>query len=186
MLRVFFGLELPAEQRSSLAVQQFLLPLPQRSDPADFHLTLAFLGALPDAEVQAAHEAAETLQAAPFDLTISDLGLFGAERPRVVWAGVRPCPDLMRLQAKLDHALRRSGLQPDSRRFAPHVTLGRFTPPPLPEALRLERAVAETHFALPPFRVESLALFRVQEGRKSGRFQVLMRYPWRGGLVVGK
>ncbi len=92
MLRIFFGLELPEAQRAALALRQAMLPLPRRVDPADFHLTLAFLGERRDDEIEAAHEAALRVRAAPFELTVADLGLFGGEKPRVAWAGVLPCP----------------------------------------------------------------------------------------------
>lgn len=180
MLRVFFGLELPAAQRSALAVQQFLLPLPRLTDPVDFHLTLAFLGELPEPQVQAAHEAAEGLGAAPFDLTIAGLGTFGGEKARVAWAGVMPSEPLMRLQSRLTQALRLSGLDPEARRFTPHVTLGRFPPPPPDQAMRLERAVAETPLRLAPFRVDSFALFQSFTGVKTGKYPVLQRYPLAG------
>lgn len=180
MLRVFFGLDLPAAQRSALAVQQFLLPLPRVTDPVDFHLTLAFLGEVPEPQVQAAHEAAEALGGAAFDLTIAGLGTFGGERPRVAWAGVMPSEPLMRLQSRLIQALRLSGLEPEARRFIPHVTLGRFPPPPPEQAMRLERAVAETPLRLDPFRVDSFALYRSHTGVKIGKYEILMRYPLKG------
>jgi len=44
MIRAFLALDLPGDIRSALAVQQFLLPLPRRIEPALFHLTLVFLG----------------------------------------------------------------------------------------------------------------------------------------------
>jgi 2'-5' RNA ligase len=178
MMRVFFGLDIPAPQRSALAVQQFLLPLPKAQDPQDFHLTLVFLGELPEDRVEEAHQIAETLRLPAFDLTIADLGLFGGDRPRVVWAGVQPCEPLMRLQARLETALRRAGFDPDGRRYAPHVTLGRWSQALLPDqAMRLQRAVAETRFDLPPFRVEAFALFQSLPGVKQGRYPVLVRYP---------
>lgn len=177
-MRVFFGLEIPAPQRSALAVQQFLLPLPRAQDPQDFHLTLVFLGDLPENRVEEAHLVAETLRLPAFDLTIADLGLFGGDKPRVAWAGLQPCEPLMRLQAKLDHALRQAGFTPDSRRYAPHVTLGRWSQAlPPDQAMRLERAVATTRFDLPPFRVTEFALFQSLPGVKQGHYPVLATYP---------
>lgn len=180
MLRIFFGLELPEAQRAALALRQAMLPLPRRVDPADFHLTLAFLGERRDDEIEAAHEAALRVRAAPFELTVADLGLFGGEKPRVAWAGVLPCPPLDDLAARLVAALRQAGLDPEARRFTPHITLARFSRLPLPEALRLERAVAETSFRLDPFMVESFAMFRAHTGVKVGKYQALMRYPLEG------
>ncbi len=176
MMRVFFGLEIPGPQRSSLAVQQSLLPLPRKTDPQDFHLTLAFLGDLPEDRVEVAHELALDLRVPAFSLIIANLGLFGGARPRVAWAGVLPSAPLLRLHSKLDSALRRAGFTLDSRRFAPHVTLGRFAAPPPEVTMRLERGVAETAFQLEPFAVESLALYRAHPGVATARYQVMERY----------
>lgn len=177
-MRLFFGLEIPAPQRSALAVQQFLLPLPKVHDPQDFHLTLVFLGDLPEDRAEEAHLLAETLHLPAFDLTIADLGLFGGEKPRVAWAGVAPSEPLMRLQAKLETALRRAGFAVEARRYTPHVTLGRWSAAlPPDQAVRLTRAVAETRFDLEPFGVESFALFQSHPGVKEGKYQVLVRYP---------
>jgi RNA 2',3'-cyclic 3'-phosphodiesterase len=176
MMRVFFGLEIPAPQRSSLAVQQFLLPLPKKTDPHDFHLTLAFLGDLPEDRIEAAHHVALGLRAPGFALTIADLGLFGGLKPRVAWAGVVACPPLVHLQSKLDNALRRADFALDARRFTPHITLGRFAPPPPDVTLRLERGVAQTAFQLDPFHVGTFAMFRSYPGVATAKYQVLERY----------
>ena len=84
----------------------------------------------------------------------------------------------MALQAKVDTAARRAGAEPQARRFVPHVTLGRFRPPPLPEALRLERAVAMgAGFALPPFALHEMVLYESSLGGKSAQYTPLARYP---------
>lgn len=180
MIRAFLALALPEAVRSALTVQQFLLPLPRKADPAGFHLTLVFLGEVADAALEAAHEEFLRLKIAPFDLTVQGLGLFGGDRPRVAWAGVAPSDPLMRLQAKADHAARRAGLVPDARRFHPHITLGRF-PPPLAETMRLERAVAEGGgFACPPFTVQGMVLYQSQSGPQGPRYRALVDYPFSG------
>ena len=176
-MRIFFALDLPEAQRDALALRQAMLPLPRRVNPEDFHLTLAFLGELPDAQIEAAHEAAQRVRAAAFTLTVADLGLFGGEKPRLAWAGVLPCPELDDLAARLCAALRHAGIELEARRFNPHITLGRFWRLPPPEKMRLERAVAETSFRLDPFPVKDFAMFRSHLGVETGRYEVLMRYP---------
>lgn len=148
MIRAFLGLDLPGEIRSALAVQQFFLPLPRRVEPELMHLTLVFLGEVAEPALEAAHEAFAALKIAPFPLSLQGLGLFGGTRPKVAWAGVAPSDPLMRLQAKAEQAARGAGLAPEHRRFAPHVTLGRFPPPP-PTCQRPGRTTARRH---PPQR----------------------------------
>lgn len=178
MIRAFLGLDLPDDIRSALAVQQFLLPLPRRVDPALFHLTLLFLGEVRDSDLEAAHDRFAALKVAPFPLSLQGLGLFGGDRPQVAWAGVAASDPLMRLQAKSEQAVRLAGLAPEHRRFMPHVTLGRFPPPPPPQAASLERAVAETLFAAGPWQVRGMVLWQSHLGPKGPRYDPLAHYPF--------
>jgi len=178
MIRAFLGLDLPDDIRSALAVQQFLLPLPRRVEPALMHLTLIFLGEVAEPALEAAHEAFAGLKAAPFPLTLQGLGLFGGTRPKVAWAGVAPSDPLIRLQARAEHAARTAGLAPEHRRFTPHVTLGRFPPPAFAQAAALERAVAETPFTAGPWQVEEMMLWQSHLSPKGPRYDPLARYPF--------
>ncbi|SNX74607.1 2'-5' RNA ligase [Cereibacter ovatus] len=178
MIRAFVAIPLPEAVRSALAVQQFLLPLPRKVEPETFHLTLCFLGEVPDAVLEAAHEGFAAIVAPSFPLEIAGLGMFGGERPRVVWAGVRAGQPLERLQAKVERAARVAGAEPDSRKFTPHITLGRFAPPPPEDRMRLERAVAAgAGFHAGGFEVNQFVLYRSDPGGKGPRHQELARYP---------
>lgn len=182
MIRAFLGIALPEDLRAALAVQQFLLPLPRRVPPEDMHLTLVFLGEVPEAVLEAAHDGFAGLRAAPFDLALCGLGLFGGDRPRVAWAGVAAGPELPALQARAERLARVAGCPVAHRKFLPHVTLGRFAPPPLPDALRLERAIAEgAGFAAGPWAVRGLTLWQSRLGCGGPRYQVLAEYPLDGG-----
>ena len=66
----------------------------------------------------------------------------------------------------------------ETRRFRPHITLGRFPPPPPEEALRLERAVAaEGAFRAGALAVEEVVLYRSHPGRSAPRYEELAAYP---------
>lgn len=181
MIRAFLGIELPAEIRSALVVQQFLLPLPRKVEAASLHLTLVFLGEVGEPALEAAHEAFLTLRGLPFSLSLAGLGLFGGERPRVAWAGVAPSEPLAAIQARAERLARQAGCPVEHRRFLPHVTLGRFPAPPLAERLRLERAVAEgAGFRTPAWEVNALTLWQSHLGAGGARYEVLSDYPLRG------
>ncbi len=178
MIRAFVGIDLPDAVRSALAVQQFLLPLPHKVDPAQMHLTLVFLGDCSEPALEAAHEAFATLRDRRFSLSLQGLGLFGGDRPRAAWAGVLPSAPLGRLQSRVEHMARRAGCPVETRKFVPHVTLGRFRPPPLAIAATLERAVVlGAGFAAGPFEVSDLVLWQSHLGPKGARYEVLARYP---------
>jgi 2'-5' RNA ligase len=97
--------------------------------PKNLHFTLRFLGELPVAQVAravaATREAVKTVT--PFAVTIAGLGAFPTfERPQVVWVGSREGADALEaLAARIDEFLARERFPMDTRRFNPHLTLGR-------------------------------------------------------------
>ncbi|MEY4698218.1 MAG: 2,3-cyclic phosphodiesterase [Pseudomonadota bacterium] len=178
MIRAFLALDLPEAALTALRVQQFLLPLPRQVDPEQFHLTLVFLGEVPEPVLEAAHERFAALRMGRFSLRLQGLGLFGGARPRAAWAGVAPSEPLQRVQAKLHHAALAAGCPAESRRYHPHVTLGRFPPPPPEGAMRLERAVAMGGgFVTPDWEVREVVLFQSHLSAKGPRYDALARYP---------
>ncbi len=178
MIRAFLGIDLPHSVRGALQVQQFLLPLPRKVEAENLHLTLIFLGDCPEIALDAAHDGFEALRESRFSLALHGLGLFGRDKPRVAWAGVAPSPELMHLQAKVETIARRAGCPIDARKFVPHVTLGRFQPPPPADAIRLERAVAMGQgFRTEPWDVTELTLWRSHLTGKAPHYEMLTRYP---------
>lgn len=98
------------------------------------HLTLVFLGQTPLEQIGNAEHA---LRAAcqgigPLDLSIEGIGCFPSmNRPRVVWLGLQgDVAKLMTLQARVASALEGVGEHRESKRFSPHVTVGRIKEPP--------------------------------------------------------
>ena len=178
MIRAFIGIALPPAIRGAAQVQQFLLPLPRKVEPENLHLTLVFLGDCPDPALEAAHEGFEALRERAFPLALQGLGLFGKEKPHTAWAGLAPSAPLMHLQAKLETIARRAGCPLDPRKFTPHVTLGRFPPPPPDDAIRLERAIAPgMGFRSEPWQVTELTLWRSHLTGRGPQYQVLATYP---------
>lgn len=181
MIRAFLGLAIPPSLHPALMLEQALLPLPRRVDPADLHLTLAFLGDQPEPVLRDLDNALQRLRAPAFDLCLAGLGHFGGDRPRQVYAGVADCPPLMTLEARLSRLAQAQGLCVPHRRFVPHVTLGRFAPP-LPDAAdRLIRAVAARNlFRAPPFTVGAVTLFRSHLTRNGAHYDALAEYDLTG------
>jgi 2'-5' RNA ligase len=178
MIRAFLGIELPFPVRGACQVQQFLLPLPRKVDPENLHLTLVFLGDCPEPALEAAHEGFEALREARFNLSLQGLGLFGKGKPHTAWAGVALSSALVRLQAKVETIAHRAGCPVDARKFVPHVTLGRFSPPNLADTARLERAVAMgSAFRSEPWEVTRLTLWRSHLTGKGPLYDALAHYP---------
>ena len=146
----------PEEVRDELA--RFLEPRPGLTwtDPAQWHLTLAFCESVDTWRID---EFAERLESgarrhAPFRLRLAGAGAFpSVDRPRVLWAGVRGASvpgssgagsatastpsgsgessddDVRRLHAlstMARNAANAAGGSPDGARFRPHLTLARL------------------------------------------------------------
>ncbi len=93
------------------------------------HLTLNFLGDVPDRDIPDICKCIQTAIAGveEFEVEIVGIGAFPHhDRPRVVWAGVGFGRDeLSTLQARLAAALQQLGFASDRETFKPHLTLGR-------------------------------------------------------------
>jgi 2'-5' RNA ligase len=90
-----------------------------------WHITLAFLGEVPDeraADAAVAVQRAVAGQRAP-SLRLAGGGRFGRGRFTVLWAGVQG--ELRPLRQAVTRELRRGRLPFDAKRFHPHLTLAR-------------------------------------------------------------
>lgn len=126
MPRLFTGLEIPPDIGQSLSSLRGGLPGARWIDPENYHVTLRFIG---DIDGRAANEIAATLvriNRKPFEVSLRGLSSFGSKKPRAVVATVVPSRPLMELQAELERLLQRFGLDPEGRKFIPHVTLARL------------------------------------------------------------
>ncbi|RDJ20569.1 RNA 2',3'-cyclic phosphodiesterase [Bosea caraganae] len=126
MPRLFTALEIPAEVASALTLHRGGLIGARWIEPADYHITLRFLGDVDRRTANDVYSFLSDLQTQPFEVTLDALGSFGGDRPRAVFAKAQPSPRLTELQGDLERLLRRLGLPPEARKFVPHVTLARL------------------------------------------------------------
>lgn len=97
--------------------------------PADYHITVQFLGDTPAERAApilgALQEAASQIE--PFRLEAAGIGVFGPPtRPRVLWSGVQgEMTALHRLHSRVTAANAELGYVPEERPYAPHITLAR-------------------------------------------------------------
>ena len=92
--------------------------------PQDRHITLVFLGDVTADRRACAEEAAQRVSAPSFELLIDQVGYW--PRPRILWCGASQVPEpLLGLVNDLRRELERCGFRPETRPYAPHVTLAR-------------------------------------------------------------
>jgi RNA 2',3'-cyclic 3'-phosphodiesterase len=123
-MRCFVALWPTAEQRDALAravrIPAGCRPVP----PANYHLTLCFLGEVPDGRVPAVAEAVAALPVAPFSFELDSVGRFA--RAGVAWVGPSAdSPPLAALAREVVARVSAAGFDFDAREFRPHVTVAR-------------------------------------------------------------
>jgi 2'-5' RNA ligase len=137
LVRTFIAVDLPREVKAQLAnIIGDLRPLGSavrwvRSE--GLHLTLKFLGEIPEEQLATVFSAVErgVADTAPFSFDMAELGGFpNLRRPRVIWVGVRNGVEpLKKLSQGIELQLAQCGFPRNKRRFSPHLTIGRVKTP---------------------------------------------------------
>jgi 2'-5' RNA ligase len=159
MPRLFVAIDLPddvVEQLDRLCVG---LPAIRWMEPGQFHLTIRFIGEVEHPVFYEIGEGLAEITARPFELRLKGLGLFPPRgAPHTLWAGVEDEAPLLPLRRRIDRIVEAAGIEPERRRFQPHVTLGRFREPP-PEARFGSWLAARSLFRSEAFTVGGFTLY---------------------------
>jgi RNA 2',3'-cyclic 3'-phosphodiesterase len=175
MPRLFTGLEIPADIGQFLATLRGGLPGARWIDPENYHVTLRFIGDVDDAVAREVASLLGRVRREPFDVRVEDLKSFGGRKPRAVIATLGPARALMELQSEHERLMQRVGLEPEGRKFVPHVTLAR-----LRDCSRRQVADYLAVRALlrsPTFRVARFVLFSSRNSIGGGPYVVEAAYP---------
>lgn len=148
-------------------------------EPENFHLTLKFLGEVPEERIPAVREVLETVarQHAPLELELVGIGAFpNARSPRVLWAGVHEGREaLIRLALHLNRGFSGLGFEPESRPFTGHVTLGRARrPEPIPGLDKVMLGLAKSKLGRRP--IQDFALVQSELKPTGPVYTVLERF----------
>lgn len=151
-------------------------------DEEQLHLTLAFMGEVDDHAAQDLAAALAGVAFPPFALAVAGVGHFEHKgRVKAVWAGLSASEALDALRRRIVRACQSGGLEPDHRRFAPHITLARFSHP-APEVPPWLGRHARLHSE--PFMVSSFSLFRSHLTCAGASYEELARFPARKGAKL--
>jgi 2'-5' RNA ligase len=126
MPRLFTALELPDAVVSQLALARGGVVGARWLEPEDYHVTLRFIGDIDARAAREVDEALEDIRRPKALVRFEGLSWFGGDKPRAIVAKVRADPALMDLQADQERRLRRIGIEPETRKYTPHVTLARL------------------------------------------------------------
>lgn len=141
----------------------------------NYHVTMLFLGHVPDERVPALSSAAASAASSmvAFDVRVGALGAFPSpRRARVVWLGLEdPAGGFSALAEACAEAYAPHGFAAERRPFVPHLTLARLK---APARVALDAAVPSAV----RFTVDRLTLFRSVLGRPAARYEALAVYPF--------
>ena len=131
MLRLFVGVDFPPELKLRLSLLCTDLPGARWVDPGNFHLTLRFIGEISEGIAGDVDEALAGIKASRFRIAAGRHRRVRRTPPARAVGRVERSAELIRLRDKIEQALIRVGLEPEQRKFAPHVTLARLRNPEL-------------------------------------------------------
>jgi len=176
MHRLFVAIDLPPEIAAQLQGLCYGVPGARWVQPEQMHLTLRFIGEVDGGIFRDIKEGLGVIQSSPFFLQVKGLGFFPPRKtPRVLWAGVAPEEEVSGLRNRIENVLVGMGLEPEGRKYSPHITLARLHDTPIP---RLGRFLAgNSLFATEPFPVSEFHLYSSQLTAKGAFHVIEASYP---------
>ena len=123
-MRVFVAVDTPKSVVEELKMIQKSLREAELKLVKDFHLTLKFLGDVPEPRIEMVKEALKKIKFKPFKTQLTEIGVFpNPNYIKVVWVGISP-DNFISLQKQVDDVFEKLGFKRD-KRFHPHLTLAR-------------------------------------------------------------
>jgi 2'-5' RNA ligase len=179
LTRLFVAIDLSEEIKKELGVLACGVPGARWVPSDQLHLTLRFIGEVDGVVASRVRDALETIRAQPFSLRLREFGCFPPRKePRVLWIGVEPKDPLIALRNRIETALIRNGLDPEGRKYSPHITIARLEGTPL---TRLTNFMAGNNlYTSPTFPVESFQLYSSKLTAKGAIHKQEATYPLAG------
>jgi RNA 2',3'-cyclic 3'-phosphodiesterase len=183
MPRLFTGLEIPPDVALDLQIMQGGIPGARWMDPAQYHLTIRFIGDIEQGLAREVALALDHLVFKPFQLKLKGVGVFGGHKPHSLFAGIEDNAELRRLHDVQERLMQNLGVPSEARKYIPHVTLARLKDA---EPRALQRWV-EVHslYGTPGFDVNGFVLFSSRPLKGGGPYGIEAEYAARREPVMG-
>lgn len=144
----------------------------QRDD--QLHLTLRFVGEVDRHRAEDIAAALGRVHHPRFDLALDGIGAFDRKgRVDALWVGVTPHDAVTALHRKVDQALARVGIAPETRAFLPHVTIARMGRSAGPVSGLAEQSGGVTS---EPFAMTEFCLYESDLGHDGALYSIVERY----------
>ena len=159
MIRLFIALDLPGGIKKKLHSSYSDLPGARWVKDNQHHLTIRFIGEVDSGFFHDIHASLKTIKVKPITMSLYEIGFFPSQkRARVLWVGIEKNSQLIQLHTQVESMLTSLGLEPEGRKFTPHITLARFkNPPPLSNS---DQFMASSDLpGISPFTVQHFSLY---------------------------
>ena len=177
--RLFIGIRPPSAIRDALIDLMEGVDDARWQDENQLHLTLRFIG---EVDTHRADDLAERLRmaiGADFALTIRGVGVFEKKRRvHTLWAGIEKTPELLRLQRRIERICIAAGLEPEHRKYHPHITLARCNLATGPLEPFLARNAG---LRLGPWKAEAYILYEAFLRPEGSVYEPVVHYPLEPG-----
>jgi 2'-5' RNA ligase len=158
-MRLFVAIDMPENILDELEPLLKAVPAGRPSTREQMHLTLFFLGDVPEKDCDQLKDALQPVAISPFRLRLEGVGCFPSpKRPRILWVGMTPSPSLLKLKKQIDAALLPLEFLPDKKPFHPHLTLARIKNPwtsGIPQFLQDHHKFSSEEFVVKKFHLYS-------------------------------
>jgi 2'-5' RNA ligase len=125
--RLFVAIDPPDQARAEVAALCRGVEGAKWVSPAQFHVTLRFLGEVESGSPARIATALESARGTAFSVRFAGVGRFPPRRsPRILWVGLQPEEPLLGLHSKIEARLAEAGFPGDGKAFSPHLTLARL------------------------------------------------------------
>jgi len=175
MHRLFVAIRPPRAMRASLLAAMGGVAHARWQSEEQLHLTLRFIGEVDRHRAEDITAALGTVHHPRFAIALDGLGQFDRKgRVDALWAGVAPQAPLKTLHNKIDQALVRVGIAPETRVYLPHITIARFSRGTGP----LENVAARSGGVMSvEEEIGEFALYESQLSHEGAIYSIIERYP---------
>ena len=158
MPRLFIAVDLTGTMKKNLETIFFGIPGARWVALDQLHLTVRFIGEVDGTLFLDIKNTLEEVSISPFDIQLKGVGHFPPRgTPRVIWVGLEKSESVQLLRKKIDGALLRIGIEPEGRKFSPHITLARLKNTPLQKVA--DFLSANGLFSQEPFQIDDFKLY---------------------------
>lgn len=169
MPRLFIAIDPPERIRDAISAIYGAIAGARWMEDEQIHLTLKFIGEVDNSTENQIIDVLSKLSVPPFTMILKGVGVFPLRKePRILWVGVQENQILMRLQAQIERALTSIEIEPDPRKFYPHITIARLNNA---HQERIGQFISENNlFCTEPFEVSEFYLYRSYLGKTGAAY----------------